>query len=87
MSKNLNEVKIVAILAELTNGANIDELCRLHGVGRSTIYAWRNKYGYMQVSELKKLKQLEQENRKLKAMYAELSLRNEALKDIIEKKL
>lgn len=56
-------------------------------IARATLYKWWDKYRDMPISEVKRIKQLEQENQKLKAMYAELSLRNEALKDIIAKKL
>ena len=65
----------------------MEQLCRKHGVGQSTIYKWRNKYAGMSISELIKLKSLEEENRRLKKMYADLSLLHEAYKDAIEKKL
>lgn len=87
MSKHANEAQIVKILEELRSGVNVDEICRTYNVGRSTLYKWRSKYGEISVSELKRLKSLEAENRKLKTMYADLSLRNEALKYIIDTKL
>ena len=65
----------------------VPDLCRKHGVGQSTYYKWKSKYGGMEASELAKLKALEDENRKLKKMFADVSLQNMALKEVIEKKL
>ena len=65
----------------------VPELCRLHGVGQSTYYKWKSKYGGMQASDLSKMRELEAENAKLKKMFADVSLQNMALKDIVEKKL
>ena len=87
MTKHASEAQIVKILEEFRSGAKVDDICRTYGIVRSTLYTWRDKYGDMPLSEVKRNKQLERENQKLKAMYAELSLRNEALKDIIAKKL
>lgn len=88
MTKHASESQIVKILDEVKNrSGNVEEICRSHGISRSTLYKWQNKYDGMSVSELKRLKKLEDENRRLKSMYAELSLINEALKDVIEKKL
>ena len=87
MTKHASEAQIVKILEEFRTGTKVDDICRSYGIVRSTLYKWRDKYGAMPLSEVKRNKQLERENQKLKAMYAELSLRNEALKDIIAKKL
>lgn len=81
------ESKIVSILKENEAGVSIPELSRKHGVSTATLYNWRAKYGGMSSSDLKRLKELEAENRKLKEMFAELSLQNRVLKDVIEKKL
>jgi len=81
------ESKIVSILKENEAGVSIPELSRKHGVSTATLYNWRSKYGGMDASDLKRLKELEAENRKLKEMFAELSLQNRVLKDVIEKKL
>jgi len=62
-------------------------LCRRHGISQSTFYRWREKYGGITVSELKRMRQLEEENRRLKQMYADLSLEHAVLKDIVAKKL
>lgn len=81
------EPQIVSILRELEAGMPVAELSRKHGVSDATIYNWRTKFGGMKESELRKLKQLEEENRRLKHMYAELSIDHRILKDIVEKKL
>jgi len=87
-NKRFTEAQIFAILKEGESGALIvPDLCRKHNVGQSTYYQWKSKYGGMQVSDLAKLKALEDENRKLKKMFADVSLQNMALKDVIEKKL
>ena len=63
-----------------------DEICRRLNVSRATLYQWKRKYGGLEVSQLKKLKELEEENAKLKKMYANLALDNEILREVIEKK-
>jgi len=79
--------KIVSILKEYDNGINAEELCRRYGMSKATLYNWRKKYQGMEASDLKRLKALEEENRKLKRMYAELALDHQMAKEIIEKKL
>jgi len=81
------ESQIVKILKEAEAGVSVEDLMRQHGFSRATFYKWKAKYSGMDVSELKRLKALEEENRRLKQMYADLSLEHEVLKDIIEKKL
>jgi len=80
------ESQIFSILKEFDAGKNIQELAREHGISKATIYNWKSKYGGMQMSELKRTKELEEENRKLKQMYADLALDNKMLKDILGKK-
>lgn len=80
------ESQIVKILKEYDSGRDVKEICREYGVARATFYNWRKKYGGMDASQLKRLKELEEENRKLKQMYADLSLDNIMLKDILGKK-
>jgi len=82
-----SESQIVNILKEAEAGAALEDLIRQHGFSKASFYKWKSKYGGMSVSELKRLKELEEENRRLKQMYANLSLEHEALKDVIEKKL
>ena len=82
-----SESQIVNILKGAEVGVSLDELVRQHGFRKASFYKWKAKYSGMLVSELKRLKELEEENRRLKQMYANLSLEHEALKDIIEKKL
>ena len=81
------ETQIVSILSKADAGMKIQELCRQHGISPATYYAWKSKYGGLSASELKRIKELEAENAKLKRMYADLSLENDALKSLIEKKL
>ena len=80
------ESQIVNILKEAEAGITVEELSRKHNFGKSTFYKWKAKYGGMDVSALKRLKELEEENRKLKEMYAELSLEHKVLENIVEKK-
>lgn len=65
----------------------MDELCRKHQIGHSTYYKWKSKYGGLEISELQRLKQLEEENRRLKVMYAKTCLEKEILQEALEGKL
>ena len=80
------ESQIIAILKEVENGIKVDDVCRQHGMSPATYYKWKSKYGGMDASELKRVKELEAENAKLKRMYANLALENEAIKELLEKK-
>lgn len=82
-----SESQIVNILKEAEAGVALEDLIRQHGFSKASFYKWKGKYSGMSVSELKRLKELEEENRRLKQMYVNLSLEHAALKDIIEKKL
>jgi len=79
--------QIVRILKAFSDGSTAVELSRKYGISQGTLYSWRSKYGGMEASELKRLKALEEENARLKRMYAELSLDHELAKEIISKKL
>jgi len=81
------ETQIVSILKEADAGMQVKEVCRKHGISEPTYYSWKSKYGGMQASDLKRMKELERELSQLKRMYADLALENHALKDLIEKKL
>lgn len=81
------ESQIVAVLKEAEAGMPIGELCRKHGISDASFYLWRKKFGGMSETDLKRLRQLEEENRRLKHMFAELSIDHRILKDIVEKKL
>lgn len=81
------ETQIIKILKEVESGRLVKEVCREYGVGESTYYTWKSKYGGMQASDVRRLKDLEDENKRLKQMFAELSLDHKILKEIIEKKL
>jgi putative transposase len=82
-----SESQIVTILKDAEAGVPLDELSRQHGFSKATFYKWKVKYSGMDASTLKRLRELEEENRRLKQMYAELSLDHKVLKDILEKKL
>ena len=77
----------MAILAEADAGMPATEVCRKHGISGNTFYNWKKKYGGMGVPEVRRLKELEIENSRLKRMYSDLSLENDALKELITKKL
>lgn len=81
------ESQIIRILKEVEGGRMVKEVCREYGISDATYYNWKSKYGGMEASDIKRLKELEDENRRLKQMYANLSLEHDALKDVIEKKL
>ena len=85
--KRFTEHQIIKVLKQVEGGRSAVEVCRECGISQATYYNWKTKYGGMEASDIKRLKDLEAENRKLKQMYANISLENEALKDIIEKKL
>lgn len=80
------EEQIIGILKEAEAGMKVTELCRKHGISDVTFYNWRSKYGGLEVSEARRLKALEEENRKLKHIVAEQALDIRALKDVVAKK-
>ncbi len=81
------ETQIVKILKEVEAGRKVNEVCREYGISDATYYNWKSKYGGMEASDIKRLKELEDENRRLKQMFADLSLEHRIVKDILEKKL
>ena len=80
------ESKIISLLKEHEGGRKTQDICREHGISAATFYNWRKKYGGMDASQLKRLKELEAENARLKKMYADLALDNTILKDVLGKK-
>jgi putative transposase len=84
--KRYTEEQIISILKEHEAGVPAAELCRRHGVSEQSIYRWKSKFGGMEVSDAKRLKELEDENRRLKRMVADLSLDKQMLEDVIGKK-
>ncbi len=84
-SSRFSEEQIVGIIQEYAAGAKVSELCRRHGMSDATFYKWKAKYGGLQVSEVKRLKELEDENGKLKKLLAETMLDNDALKGLLAK--
>ena len=82
-----SESQIIKVLKEVEGGRTVVDVCREYGISNATYYKWKSKYGGMELSDIRRLKELEDENRRLKQMYADLSLENAALKDVIAKKL
>ena len=82
-----SEMEMVNAVRQLESGVSADLVAREHGISRTSLYKWKSKYSGMDVSQVKRLKELEEENRKLKQMYADLALDNQILRDVIEKKL
>lgn len=86
MKSRFNEEQIIRVLKEAGTGLPIKELCRKHGISDATFYKWKAKFAGMEVSDARKLKALEDENRKLKRIVADLTLDNTMLRDINSKK-
>lgn len=82
-----SEQQIAFILRQAEEGASVEEVCRKAGISQQTYYRWRKKYGGLMPSEMKRLKQLEEENQRLKRLVADLSLDKEMLQDVIRRKL
>ena len=82
-----SEHQIIAILKAVESGRTVRDVCREHEISDATYYQWKSKYGGMQASDIKRLRELEDENRRLKQMSADMLLENRALKDVIAKKL
>lgn len=83
---HFTEQQIFKILESQNQGKTVEQICREHGISNGTFYRWKSKYSGMEVSEIKRIKELEQENSKLKRLYAEAMLDNAALKDVLSKK-
>ena len=80
-----SETQIVTILSEVEAGRETKDVCREYGISPATYYGWKSKFGGMSASDVKRLKDLEEENRRLKQMYASLSLDHMLLKEVLEK--
>jgi putative transposase len=85
--KNFTESKILSIIKQYEGGRAIDDVCRENGISKATVYNWKKKYSGMDGGQVRQLKELQDENKRLKHMYAELSLDYKLAKEIIEKKL
>lgn len=81
------ETQIVSILKEADAGLPVNEVWRKHGISSATFYKWKAKYGGLEAADLKRMRELDAENAKLKRMYANLALENQAMKDVIEGKV
>lgn len=80
------ETQIIAILKEADAGMKVEDICRKHGISNATYYNWKSKYGGMEASDIKRIKELEEENAKLKKLFADVSLENHAMKELFAKK-
>ena len=80
-----SEEQIIGVLKEAEGRAKVGELCRRHGISDATFYNWRSRYGGLEVSELRRLRQLEEENRRLKTIVADQALDIRALRDVLQK--
>jgi putative transposase len=80
------EHQIISVLKEADAGLKVQDVCRQHGISQATYYHWKSKFGGMESSDIRRLRDIETENSKLKRMYADLALENQALKELIEKK-
>lgn len=88
MRKSIHsESEMVKAVKELESGVSAEVVAREHGISKATLYQWKSKYSGMDVSQVRRLKELEEENPRLKQMYADLALDNQILRDVIEKKL
>ena len=88
MRKSIHsESEMVKAVKELESGVSAEVVAREHGISKATLYQWKSKYSGVDVSQVRHLKELEEENRRLKQMYADLALDNQILRDVIEKKL
>lgn len=87
MRRRFTEEQIIAVLKESEAGAKTPNLCRQHGISEQTFYRWKRKYGGLEVNEARRLRLLEDENKKLKQLVAELTLDKQALKVMLETKL
>jgi len=81
-----SEQQVIGILKAVENGRTVADVCRENSISHSTFFKWKSKYGGMEASDIRRMRELEEENRQLKRMYADLSLEFRALKDLIEKK-
>ena len=87
MKKRFTESQIVAAIKKQESGIPVKDICREIGISDATFYNWKAKYGGMEASDASRLRELEKENAELKKMFAEMSLENRAMKNLIEKKL
>ena len=81
-----SEARILGVLRQQDQGQTVAQICREHGSSEPTFYSWKSKFGGMSVSELQRLKHLQDENRRFKQLYAELSLEHQVIKEVLRKK-
>lgn len=85
MKQRFTESQIFSVLKEAESGIKVDDLCRRHGISVGTFFRWKNKYGGMELSDVRKMKELEMENSRLKRIVAQYALENDAMRDVLKK--
>ena len=85
MKQRFSEPQIIAILREAESGIKVSDICRKHGICEGTFFRWKSKYGGMEVSDVRRMKDLELENNRLKRLVAQFALENEAMREVIKK--
>lgn len=85
MKQRFSESQIFSVLKEAEGGIKVDDLCRKHGISTGTFFRWKNKYGGMELSDVRKMKELEVENSRLKRIVAQYALENEAMREVLKK--
>lgn len=85
MKQRFSESQIFSVLKEAEGGIKVDDLCRKHGISTGTFFRWKNKYGGMELSDVRKMKELEVENNRLKRIVAQYALENEAMREVLKK--
>lgn len=85
MKQRLTESQILSILKEGESGIKVEDLCRKHGICAGTFFRWKSKYGGMEISDVRRMKELEVENNRLKRLVAQYALENEAMREVLKK--
>lgn len=85
MKQRLSETQILSVLKESESGVKVADICRKHGICEGTFFRWKSKYSGMEISDIRKMKELELENNRLKRIVAQYALENEAMREVIKK--
>ena len=85
MKQRFSESQIIAVLKEAESGVKVADICRKHGICEGTFFRWKSKYGGMELSDIRRMKELEVENSRLKRLVAQFALENEAMREVIKK--
>ena len=85
MKQRFSEPQILSVLKEAESGVKVGDICRKHGICEGTFFRWKSKYGGMEISDIRKMKELELENNRLKRIVAQYALENEAMREVLKK--